>query len=108
MSKKIDHKEEDYQLGNLFQGKSVSLGSQNKNLNAKKLDINFDADDFFNSFEPMNTAPKQTKIESKKDDPIKTENQFDAAAWSFEPKQEPIKMNNIEDVPPKPKVTTTS
>ena len=65
LGKKIDYKDEDYQLGNLFQGKSVSFGSKNNNLNAKKLDINFDADDFFNSFEPTNIAPKPAKVEIK-------------------------------------------
>lgn len=52
-------------MGNLFQAKTVNLGAQNNNLNAKKLDINFDSDDFFNSFEPMNTAPKPKVIETK-------------------------------------------
>lgn len=33
----------------LFLGKQPT---QPQNLNAKKLDINFDGDDFFNSFEP--------------------------------------------------------
>lgn len=54
----------DYQLGNLFQPKAIKLGNNNQNLNAKKLDINFDADDFFNSFDPMasNTAPKPKEM----------------------------------------------
>lgn len=52
-------------MGNLFQAKSINLGAQSKNLNAKKLDINFDSDDFFNSFEPMNTAPKPKVTEPK-------------------------------------------
>ena len=39
----------DFGMGNHFQGKSVQL--VNNNLNAKKLDIDFDADDFFNQFD---------------------------------------------------------
>jgi hypothetical protein len=38
-------------------------------LNAKKLDINFDGDDFFNSFEPnkpaANTAKEETSTKNK-------------------------------------------
>jgi hypothetical protein len=64
----------------------VSFGSKNSNLNAKKLDINFDNDDFFNSFEPIKPAPKVEKAEIKIDE---TANKFDAAAWSFESKPEP-------------------
>lgn len=42
--------DDDFAMGGLFQGKSVQLGGgANKNLNAKKLDIDFgDGDDFFN------------------------------------------------------------
>jgi len=36
----------------------------------------------------MNTAPKQPKIENKKEEAVKTDTKFDPAAWSFEPKQE--------------------
>ena len=32
-----------------------------KSLNAKKLDVNFDNDDFFNSFEPTTTKPALVK-----------------------------------------------
>ena len=32
-----------------------------KSLNAKKLDVNFDNDDFFNSFEPTITKPDLVK-----------------------------------------------
>ena len=35
-------------MGGFFQGKSVNLGGQSKTIGAKKLDVNFDADDFFN------------------------------------------------------------
>lgn len=38
---------DDLNMGGFFQGKSVKLGEA-KTLNAKKLDIDFDADDFFN------------------------------------------------------------
>ena len=34
----------------IFSGKNTNEGV--KTLNAKKLDVNFDNDDFFNSFEP--------------------------------------------------------
>ena len=30
-----------------------------KTLNAKKLDVNFDNDDFFNTFEPSNVKPQE-------------------------------------------------
>jgi hypothetical protein len=33
-------------------GKNMNDGNV-KSLNAKKLDVNFDSDDFFNSFEPV-------------------------------------------------------
>lgn len=54
-----------YNLGNLFQG---STNTQQKNLNAKKLDINFDADDFFNQFDPetIKQEEKAKQIESEK------------------------------------------
>jgi len=46
-------------MGNHFQGKKIDLGGgAGKNLQAKKLDIDFDNDDFFNTFEPENTKPK--------------------------------------------------
>jgi hypothetical protein len=35
-------------------------------LNAKKLDINFDGDDFFNSFEPNKPSVNTTKEDSSK------------------------------------------
>jgi len=35
------------------------------NLNAKKLDINFDGDDFFNSFEPSKPKPVAKPVEIK-------------------------------------------
>lgn len=89
---KISEGVPDYQLGNLFQPKSVALGTQSKNLNAKKLDINFDADDFFNSFEPVSTAPKPKKIEISKPkestEQKEATNQFDASSWSFDAKKE--------------------
>lgn len=62
---------EDFAMGGFFQGKSVSLGPA-KNLNAKKLDIDFDADDFFNQFdemkkpEPKKAAPVVAKTEIEK------------------------------------------
>ena len=65
---KMSEGQPDYHLGNLFQGKSVVLGSQNTNLNAKKLDIHFDPDDFFNSFEPVSSAkPKKIEISKPKE-----------------------------------------
>lgn len=88
---KISEGVPDYQLGNLFQGKSVALGSQNKNLNAKKLDINFDNDDFFNSFEPVSSAPKPKKIEISKPkestEQKDSTNQFDVSSWTFDSKK---------------------
>lgn len=48
----VKESSEDFAMGGFFQGKSVSLGPA-KNLNAKKLDIDFDADDFFNQFDEM-------------------------------------------------------
>ena len=55
-------------FGNLFLGKSQ--GGKPTNLNAKKLDIDFDCDDFFNQFDPMAVKkpaapvqPKQEKVE---------------------------------------------
>ena len=108
-SKKMETGVPDYQLGNLFQGKSVQLGSQNSNLNAKKLDINFDADDFFNSFEPMNTAPQTQKVEIKQEQPTsQTQNKFDTGSWSFDNKKETSQPLELNDEQPKPKVTTSS
>ena len=49
-------KKEDYNLGGLFLGKTNS-GVQN--IGAKKLDINFDSDDFFNQFDPQVLAKQQ-------------------------------------------------
>jgi hypothetical protein len=43
-----------YNLGSLFQGNSKPAGL--KNLQAKKVDINFDADDFFSQFDPVPAA----------------------------------------------------
>lgn len=46
--KSADNDDGDFSMGGFFQGKSVQLGGS-KNLNAKKLDIDFgDGDDFFN------------------------------------------------------------
>ena len=47
----------------------MSKGSQDvKTLNAKKLDVNFDSDDFFNSFEPQKPANKfVAKLQEVKD-----------------------------------------
>ena len=92
----------------MFQGKSVSHGATNKNLNAKKLDINFDSDDFFNSFEPMSTAPKPKKVEALPEESQKPANQFDVGSWSFEAKKETAPNHTIEEKPSKPKVTSTS
>ena len=46
-AEEADKEELDYKLGNLFQGK-VCNNSAKVNLNAKKLDFDFDNDDFFN------------------------------------------------------------
>ena len=77
----------------------MALGAQGKNLNAKKLDINFDCDDFFNSFEPVTTAPKP-KIDKPKETTsltaaaagTSTANEFDASSWSFGGKKEETGM----------------
>jgi len=53
-------KKEDYNLGGLFLGKTNS-GVQN--IGAKKLDINFDSDDFFNQFDPQVLAKQQEEKE---------------------------------------------
>lgn len=46
--KSAGNDDDDFAMGGFFQGKSVQLGGA-KNLNAKKLDIDFgDGDDFFN------------------------------------------------------------
>ena len=68
----------------------MALGSQNQNLNAKKLDINFDADDFFNSFEPVNSAPKSKPlvVASADENTKKDDNKFDASSWTFDNKKE--------------------
>jgi len=51
--------EPNYNLGGLFKGKS----NVQSNLNAKKIDINnFDADDFFNQFDP-NHIPSASPVE---------------------------------------------
>jgi hypothetical protein len=59
-------------FGNLFLGKSQGAPS---NLNAKKLDINFDCDDFFNQFDPTavkkEPKPEINKIESQKPEIVK-------------------------------------
>ena len=84
----------DYQLGNLFQRKTAAAGAPVKKLDAKKLDINFDADDFFNSFEPVSTAPKPTaKPEVQISKPKETtqapeQNSYDASAWLTDAKKE--------------------
>ena len=44
-------KDDSYNLGTLFQGNNKPNGI--KNLQAKKVDINFDADDFFSQFDPV-------------------------------------------------------
>ena len=42
---------------------SIFVSSQNndgaKSINAKKLDVNFDGEDFFNSFEPLDKSKQQ-------------------------------------------------
>jgi hypothetical protein len=50
-------------FGNLFMGKSAGPP---QNLNAKKIDVNFDCDDFFNQFDPTAIAQKPVakKVES--------------------------------------------
>lgn len=58
--------EKDYNLGALFQGKN-SVGAGSANLNAKKLDINFDNDDFFNQFDPVNIAKQQEEAQREKE-----------------------------------------
>ena len=50
----------------MFQGKN-SLGGGSSNLNAKKLDINFDNDDFFNQFDPVNIAKQQEEAQKEKE-----------------------------------------
>ena len=40
----------DYDMGGFFQGNKANLGPIK--MNAKKLDMDFDGDDFFNSFGP--------------------------------------------------------
>ena len=54
----IKNEEKDFNLGELFQGKQ---GGAKANLNAKKLDIDFDNDDFFNQFDPAAIAKQQEK-----------------------------------------------
>ena len=59
-TKKLD---DEFQLGNYFQGKNAAP----VNLNAKKLDFNFDGDDFFNSFDPnAKKAEEKPKAEPSK------------------------------------------
>jgi hypothetical protein len=38
---------------------SAQTNDNVKSINAKKLDVNFDGDDFFNSFEPEDKSKKQ-------------------------------------------------
>lgn len=71
-----------YNLGNLFQG-----NQQKQSLNAKKLDINFDADDFFNQFDPE-TIRKEQEAKKKQEQTKKTEPAF------FEKKITDIKANS--------------
>jgi hypothetical protein len=41
-------------------------GDNSKSINAKKLDINFDGDDFFNSFEPEDKSKQKQEVISQK------------------------------------------
>jgi hypothetical protein len=59
--------EADFQLGVLFQGKNNA--GKSLNLNAKKVDIDFDSMDFFNAFEPdvkKKPVVKEAKEEKEK------------------------------------------
>ena len=51
------------QFGNLFMGKSQG---KPVDLGAKKLDLNFDGDDFFNQFDPSAVKKEVKKPEPKK------------------------------------------
>jgi len=61
-SKKITEMQND-QFGNLFMGKSQG---KPVDLGAKKLDLNFDGDDFFNQFDPSAVKKEVKKPEPKK------------------------------------------
>jgi hypothetical protein len=52
-------------MGGLFLG-PTKKDDKPATLNAKKIDINFDGDDFFNSFEPNQPAVNTTKEETSK------------------------------------------
>jgi hypothetical protein len=62
--------DKDFDLGNIFQGKTV--GGKESKMNAKKLDIDFDNDDFFNQFDPVAIA-KQQKEKEEEEARIKAE-----------------------------------
>ena len=57
-SKKITEAQNE-NFGNLFSGKSQVKPI---NLNAKKLDINFDCDDFFNQFDPTAVKKEEPRV----------------------------------------------
>ena len=57
-------------MGILFQGKPTILSSGPSNVKAKKLDIDFDNDDFFNQFDPSKQVaqkPESPKVEKVKE-----------------------------------------
>lgn len=57
-------------MGGFFQGKSVQLGGSTT-IGAKKLDVNFDADDFFNQMMEDPKPKEMPKVEKKVVEPEK-------------------------------------
>ena len=92
-----------YNLGSLFQGNSKPAGL--KNLQAKKVDINFDADDFFSQFDPVpaaKQAPEETekkKNESPKAAAVEEEKATDTKKQGFTmAESKPVEKEEEENV----------
>jgi|TARA_B110000305_G_C19420005_1_gene630331 hypothetical protein len=74
------------------------------NLNAKKLDINFDSDDFFNSFEPVKPAKKEVakaviidknEIDFSNPKPLNQLKFSDARSTGIEINNNDMNLNNL-------------
>lgn len=97
----MPNQDQNDQFGNLFQGMNKST---KVNLNAKKLDINFDSDDFFNSFEPVKPAKKEVakaviidknEIDFSNPKPLNQLKFSDARSTGIEINNNDMNLNNL-------------
>jgi len=66
---------------------NLKTGNQNATLNAKKLDVDFGGDDFFDSFGMTNNEPKETKV-------VSNDNPFSLAEGSKKEESGPFQLGS--------------